>query len=309
MAEPVEPQQNGTKDDTHNDGQHMEIEASNLHNFAVVCRLLCEGAPKAMRDIFNRIHPPINLPESLSIPATSRTLRRLKTHSILSEDNWTLLFPGDKQTPKSRNFSATLLGILLRHICHLTPPYPNGWDNWPVLDDTSLSADLARLSCYRQQLAAACGSGNTELSANSFTVQFEAIAGVMRRLHPQAKTEIQNIQEEMLDAKAQQRYLQAVVAWQREAYGVGACEAKLNKHLPLHKDLELTRSGTMGANYGEDRTDGQRDTGFHRQLSRSISKHMIKDAPTLSKEGEWLGPSSLLKPSTDCHSLSFLFQR
>ena len=70
-------------------------------------------------------------------------------------DYWELLYPTKRKTrAKSDQFGCTLLLILLKSICHLSPPYPNGWHDLPLYTDKALSADLARLTWHTNHIAA-----------------------------------------------------------------------------------------------------------------------------------------------------------
>ena len=67
---------------------------------------------------------------------------------------WELLYPTKRKTrAKSDQFGCTLLLILLKSICHLSPPYPNGWHDLPLSTDKALSADLARLTWHTSHIA------------------------------------------------------------------------------------------------------------------------------------------------------------
>lgn len=270
-----------------------DTEPDEIHNFAVICRLLSEGAPLVMRDIFNHIHPAITLGDSLERPDTLKVLRRLKTHGLLSQHHWELLYPSNKKLARSKDYDVTLLGVLLKYVCHLTPPYPDGWEAWPVDNDTSLSADLARINCYRQLLATNYRNEDTEMKSVDFQKHFDDVCSIYKRLSPQTKLDVAHIQKQSLDARAQNHYAQVVVDWQHKAYGLSASDSE-----PRHgnRDTELTRSSTTGL--------GQRSLSSHpsstsqsalltsgtegslgRQLSRTVSKRSLRDIPSLSKEG------------------------
>ena len=113
-------------------------------NYARLCRLLVDVGSQALRDTFDRIHPPTGL-HSVLAPDTSAytTLQSLRSRRILNTTQWGNLYP-TIHTSVSASFDITLLMVLLRNICGLTPPV-TGWDNLPSAADTSTEANIARV--------------------------------------------------------------------------------------------------------------------------------------------------------------------
>lgn len=64
-----------------------------------------------------------------------------------------LLYPIKKKHTASTQYNSHMLIILLETICHLSPPYPNGWPAQPLPADRSLSADIVRLRLLFQEMA------------------------------------------------------------------------------------------------------------------------------------------------------------
>ena len=118
-------------------------------NYARLCRLLVDVGSHALRDTFDRIHPPAGL-HSVLAPVTSAhgTLQLLRKKRILDPTQWGKLYPTIPSSVSSASFDITLLMVLLRNICHLTPPV-SGWDNLPSAADTSTEANIARVKYYR----------------------------------------------------------------------------------------------------------------------------------------------------------------
>ena len=79
-------------------------------------------------------------------------LRRLHILHIISEKQWKNLYPKHRDKVSSQQYDRVLLVILLKNICHLSPPYPNGWDGSPDPGDLGMSADLVRLNACRKVL-------------------------------------------------------------------------------------------------------------------------------------------------------------
>jgi len=118
-------------------------------NYALLCRLLVDVGTQALRDTFNRIHPPPGLHLILA-PSTPehRKLQSLKSRRIINPTQWGKLYPTIHASVSSASFDVTLLVVLLRNICGLVPPV-TGWDNLPSAADTSTEANIARVKFYR----------------------------------------------------------------------------------------------------------------------------------------------------------------
>ena len=115
-------------------------------NFQRLTRLLMCGGLRLLRETFDSIHSPADLPVKLSDPAVKAQLRG----SRLTRQEWDCLYPSPGVYGKSSDFDITLIFRLLRTICGLTPPPgPRGWDDLPNSSDNSLVADLVRVKFYR----------------------------------------------------------------------------------------------------------------------------------------------------------------
>ena len=123
-------------------------------NYARLCRLLVDVGSQALRDTFDSIHPPAGLHLVLA-PGTLEysTLQSLRKKRILNPTQLGKLYPIIPASVSSASFDITLLMLLLRNICHLTPPI-TGWDNLPSAADTSTEANIARVKYYRNTVYA-----------------------------------------------------------------------------------------------------------------------------------------------------------
>ena len=119
-------------------------------NFAHLCRLLVDVGSQALKDKFDSIHPPAGLHGVLTKPPAHPTLQMLRKKRILNPTQWAKLYPPTSSV-SSNDFDVTLLMLLLRNICGLTPPAA-GWDNLPPATDTSTEANIARVRYYRNQV-------------------------------------------------------------------------------------------------------------------------------------------------------------
>ena len=118
-------------------------------NFQRLSRLLFCGSVRLLREKFDSIHSPSDLPLTLDDPATRDSLKRAN----LFKEQWDCLYPSPGTFGKSADFDITLMFRLFRTICNLTAPLNTGWNNSPESKDTSLEADLVRIKNYRNSVA------------------------------------------------------------------------------------------------------------------------------------------------------------
>jgi WD40 repeat protein len=146
-----------------------------------VGRLLVNTGTKALRQIFDKYHPPSQLQTVLNTKqADLQTLRR----RIINDDQWNLLYPASGN-PDSKEFDITLLSVLLRNICNLNPP-ATGWSTMPLETDRSEEANLLRIKLYRNKILAHAPS--TEISDSQFADLWANISQTLQDLKiPQAE--------------------------------------------------------------------------------------------------------------------------
>ncbi|KAK2557492.1 Cilia- and flagella-associated protein 91 [Acropora cervicornis] len=121
---------------------HLELTDPN-NNYARLSRLLVDVGCTVLRDIFDSKHPPANLHTVLSNPSVLSTLLNLRKENILKPVQWERLFPPVTSNVSSANFDITLLMILLRNICGLSPPVTTGsWHKLPPDSDSSTEANI-----------------------------------------------------------------------------------------------------------------------------------------------------------------------
>ena len=122
-------------------------------NYARLCRLLVDVGFSVLQDIFDRIYPPANLHLVLSSPLVLSTLQSLRKKRVLNSLQWGKLFPLDASTVSSANFDITLLMVLLRNICGLSPPVSTrNWHELPPESDNSIEANVVRIKWYRNSV-------------------------------------------------------------------------------------------------------------------------------------------------------------
>ena len=83
-----------------------------------------------LKEKFDSIHPPPNLPAVLSNPVIKTQLQTLRTNRVLTHPEWKSLYnpSGTGTYRKSTDFDISSLCKLLREIYSLTAP-ATGWDN------------------------------------------------------------------------------------------------------------------------------------------------------------------------------------
>ena len=142
-----------------------------------------------MREVFDQICPPSNLPKILHNPAKEKQLKSAK----LSKPQWDCLYPSPGVYGKSEDFDVTLLFRLLRTICNLIPP-ATGWDALPTSTDDNLAANLARIKYYRNSVYGHVNQ-NMEITDEEFPQLWQdirgALVGIAGQISSAKKTEWQ----------------------------------------------------------------------------------------------------------------------
>ena len=182
-----------------------------------VARILMSGGTDLLRETFDQLCPPADLPKLLRNPATKKKLRKTKK---LTKRQWDCLYPSPGVYGESTDFDVTLLFLLLRTICNLTPP-PLGWDDLPLSRDHSLEADLARIKYYRNAM---CHDQSMGLKEEEFLHYWEEISNSLIRIagsiSPQKEREwqttIENFKKEPLTAE-HERDVEELQRWYKES--------------------------------------------------------------------------------------------
>ena len=119
-------------------------------------RLVLDGGTEALRKVFQRIHSG-NLQVVLSCTCSSSSstcnyhcLSVLKKRKIINQNQWDKLYPSHPNKPNINDFDITLLSVLLRNICSLSPP-STGWDKPPTSSDHLVEADIVRIKIFRNK--------------------------------------------------------------------------------------------------------------------------------------------------------------
>ena len=146
-------------------------------NFHRLTRLLMRGGVNLLRETFDSIHSPADLPLRLADPAIQVQLRGAR----LTQPERAFLYPSPGMYGKSNDFDITLIFKLLRTICNLIPPPgPRGWDDLPNGSDHTLVADLVRIKYYRNEIHGHCHS--MEISDTEFVRLWKEISEALLRI-------------------------------------------------------------------------------------------------------------------------------
>lgn len=144
-------------------------------NFQRLTRLLMCGGVRLLREMFDSIHSPTDLPLKLSEQAIKDKLKGAN----LSKPERKCLYPSPGMFGKSTDFDITLIFRLFRTICNLPEPC-TGWDNLPNSTDHSLEADLARIKYFRNSVYG--HSSNMEITDSEFCNLWKEISDALLRI-------------------------------------------------------------------------------------------------------------------------------
>ncbi|XP_078374589.1 uncharacterized protein LOC144658124 [Oculina patagonica] len=181
-------------------------------NYARLCRLLVDVGTQALRDQFDAIHSPANLPTVLA--ANKTTLQSLRARKIINATQWGKLFPAIPSSVSSRDFDTTLLMVLLRNLCGLLPP-ATGWDTLPAVTDVSLEADIARVKFFRNTVYA--HAEHASVDDATFNTYWQDIRDTLVRLGGvQYRAAIDNLETECMDPEIEDHYKDLLSQWKKD---------------------------------------------------------------------------------------------
>ena len=181
------------------------------NNYERLCGLLVGVGCQVLRETFDRVRPPGSLHSVLADPQIHAQLQSLQKKRVLSTPQWMKLYPVMKSSVSSRDFDSTLLEILLRNICGLVPP-ANGWSNCPLVTDTTLVADIARIQFYRNTVYRhAC---ITSVDDVAFSGYWKEIKDTLVRLGGACyRDAIGEFESEIMDPEFEGHYQELLKQW------------------------------------------------------------------------------------------------
>ena len=168
---------------------------------------------RALRETFDSIIPPQDLQEHLKGYQVHAKLQSLRKKRILDSKQWTQLYPAKTSSVSSGDFDSTLLLVLLRTVCELTPPAA-GWDAPPHAADTSREADIARVKYFVSTVFGHADSAS--VSGVVFTNYWDNIREVLVRLGgPGCECAIREMKIEKLDPFTEEHYKELLKQWKK----------------------------------------------------------------------------------------------
>ncbi|XP_015778396.1 PREDICTED: NACHT, LRR and PYD domains-containing protein 10-like, partial [Acropora digitifera] len=184
-------------------------------NYARLCRLLVDVGCRVLRDTFDNKHPPANLHVVLSSPSVFSTLQSLRRRRVLNPLQWGKLFPAITSNLSSANFDVTLLVVLLRNICGLSPPVSTGsWDELPPDSDESTEANIVRIKWYRNDVYG--HATKASLDDATFHALWQKISSAVLALGSGYGAVMSRLKTECMDPAAEAQYQQLLSDWKKD---------------------------------------------------------------------------------------------
>ena len=185
-------------------------------NYARLCRLLVDVGSMVLRSTFDKIHPPATLHTVLGSTsvhyATLQSLFRGRK-KVLNPTQWGRLYPANYPV-SSAAFDITLLTVLLRNICGLSPPV-NGWDRLPLFTNISITDDIARVKYYRNIVYGQASQASVD--DNSFSAYWQEIREALVRLGgTHFRAEIDNLEHDCMDPDIEEHYGELMKQWKKD---------------------------------------------------------------------------------------------
>ena len=225
-------------------------------NYARLCRLLVDVGCTVLRDTFNSIHPAANLHVALSSPSVFSTLQSLKKKRVLNPLQWGKLFPAIPSTVSSVNFDVTLLMVLLRNICGLSPPVSTGsWDKLPPDSDNNTEANIVRIKWYRNNVYGHATKASVDDA--TFNALWQKINSALLGLAPGTsyniyETSISQLKTECMDPTAEAHYKKLLSDWKKDDDSLKEVLEELKGMLPVivtSQKFSLFQTSREGADF------------------------------------------------------------
>ena len=187
-------------------------------NYARLCRLLVDLGSKALRDTFDKVHPPSTLHGVLL--SNKPTLQPLytgvgkkKVKKVLNPTQWGKLYPVHSPVT-STSFDITLLTVLLRNICGFSCPSA-GWDSLPAPTDTSTADDIARVKYYRNTVYGHANQASVDDAC--FNTYWQAIREALVRLGGTTfRGYIDNLEHDTMDPDMEEHFRELMKQWKKD---------------------------------------------------------------------------------------------
>ncbi|CAH3159859.1 unnamed protein product, partial [Porites evermanni] len=252
-------------------------------NFQRLTRLLMRGGAVLLREVFDSIHSPANLPTTLSDPSVKGQLRRAR----LTSPEWNCLSPSPGVYGKSSDFDISLIFKLLRTICNLTTP-PTGWDSLPNDFDHSLEADLARIKYYRNEVYG--HSNNLEIPDEQFLDLWgkisEALLRIAAHLCPEKQNNWKDAMEKFLRdplTPEEERYAEELELWyQKDIDNTKVLRELVQEVRELREDTRDQQDGHLSGSRPSGKCESNR-RAFSGVSYESKQQNLIEKRKNLGK--------------------------
>ena len=200
-------------------------------NYARLCRLLLDVGTQVLRETFERKRPPGDLHTVLTTPPVQGTLASLHKKRVLYPAQWGKLV---SPTVSSKDFDITLLVVLLRNVCSLSPP-TTSWNSPPAPTDVSEAADIVRMRIHRNEVYAHTNGASVDDA--TFNSHWISIKDPLLRLGgPRYQTVIDNLKTECMDPEKEQYYQDLLKQWKNNEDSV------MEKLTEIEEKLDATQS-------------------------------------------------------------------
>ena len=200
-------------------------------NYARLCRLLVDVGTQVLRETFERKRPPGDLHTVLTTSPVKDTLTSLQKKRVLYPAQWGKLV---SPTVSSRDFDITLLVVLLRNVCALSPP-ATSWTSPPTPTDVSEAADVVRIRIQRNEVYAHTNGASVDDA--TFNNHWVNIKDPLLRLGgPSFQTVIDNLKTECMDPEKEQHYQELIKQWKDNE------ESVMEKLTAIEEKLDATQN-------------------------------------------------------------------
>ena len=185
-------------------------------NYARLCRLLVDVGSQVLRSTFDKIHPPATLHTVLG--STSAHFPKLQSlykgkKKVLNPSQWGELYPAHSPV-SSATFDITLLTVLLRSICGLSPPV-TGWDHLPPATNKSIADDIARVKYYRNTVYS--HASQAAVDDISFSAYWQEIREALVRLGgAHFRAGIDSLKHVCMDPDMEEHYRERIKQWKKD---------------------------------------------------------------------------------------------
>ncbi|PFX21644.1 NLR family CARD domain-containing protein 3-like [Stylophora pistillata] len=249
-------------------GPPSVVSSKETTNYARLCRLLVDVGSQVLRDTFDGIHPPVGLHSVLAGHPNHAKLQSLQKKKVINPKQWGKLFPVIPASVSSAGFDITLLVVLLRNICGLSPP-SSGWDHLPPVTEGGASANIARVKFYRNTVY-----GHAEQAVvddTKFDTLWQdigdAIVGLGGAKYAAAINKLKN---ECMDPDMEKHYKELLSMWKRDEDNIKEklheVEGKLEHVKEQVKNVSKTLDAIFGSKQAEDDVDPSKLVDEIRQL-------------------------------------------